>query len=163
MRKRGSSRKKLRIRMPRKKRPPTTAIAAAAARMRPVRVGGMRPRLTGMRRRARRKVSSSVSGSALAAFLAGLRLPVRSGETSCVILARAADVAAGRKNSSALAHHPRIPLHGLLVSRFLPRPSQVVRFAIQTITRFTRGVLGAISGNLQGYLPGKWVRLRSRP
>ena len=45
-----------------------------------------------------------------------------------------------------LSHHPRTPLHGLLVSRFLPRPSQVVRFAIQTITRFS----GDFSEQLHG-------------
>ena len=62
-------------------------------------------------------------------------------------------------------HRPRTPLHGLLVSRFLPRPSQVVRFAIQTISRFSgdcfrqfQGMLG-VSPLEMGALAGQseWV------
>src|ERR1700734_4190184 len=48
--------------------------------------------------------------------------------------------------------HLRTPLHGLFVSRFLPRPSQVVRFAFQTITRIAPGIFR----DSQGYLCGKW-------
>jgi len=66
MRNRGSSRKKLRIRVARRNRPPKAMTTATAARNAACPGGGMRPRLTGMRRRARRNVSSSVSGSASA-------------------------------------------------------------------------------------------------
>jgi hypothetical protein len=157
MRKRGSSRKKLRIRIARKNRPPTAMTAATAARMRPVLVGGMRPRLTGMRRRARRNVSSSVSGSPSAGCLAGLRLPVRSEETSCVILARAADVAAGRKNcstgSSSANTVTRFACESIFATpesgREICHPNYIAVF---------QGLLRAFSRNLRGISLGNGLK-----
>ncbi len=59
MRKRGSSLKKLRIKIATHTSPAKTTIAPAAAEMRPTRVVGTRPRRTGTRRRARKNPSSS--------------------------------------------------------------------------------------------------------
>ncbi len=120
---------------------PSATTTATAARMRPARVGGMRPRRTGTRRRARRKLSSSLSGSPPAACSAGLRLPVAQ-ERHPALFWRAPSTRPRGGKTAPPVHRPRIPLHGLLVSRFLPRPSQVVRFAIQTITWFSRDCSG---------------------
>ena len=160
MRKRGSSRKKLRIRMARKNRPPTAMRAATAARMRPVLVGGMRPRRTGMRRRARRKVSASVSGSASAGCLAGLRLAVRSEETSCVILARAGDVAAGRKNCSPGSSSANTVTR-LVCESIFATPESGREICHPNYIAVFRGLLQAISGNVRGISLGKGCTSRT--
>jgi hypothetical protein len=98
MRKRGSSRKKLRMPIASKNSKPSTRTIATAAAMRPLRVVGTSPRRTGTRQRARRKPSSPGSSSALPAGSAGLR--VRPGVIGCGAFARAVEGAAGRKNSS---------------------------------------------------------------
>ncbi len=142
MRKRGSSRKKLRMPIASNTSPPIARTTAAAAAMRPTRLVGMSPRRTGTRRRARRKASSSRSSPSPLACSAGLRAALRSGCDLLRLFWRAPSMQPRGDKTAPSVHHPRTPLHGLLVSRFLPRPSQVVRFAIQTIAWFPRKCLG---------------------
>jgi hypothetical protein len=98
MRKRGSSRKKLRMPIASKNNKPSARTTTAAAAMRPLRVVGTSPRRTGTRQRARRNPSSPGSSSAPPAGSAGLR--VRPGVMGCGAFARAVDGSAGRKNCS---------------------------------------------------------------
>ena len=96
MRKRGSSRKKLRIPIASNTSPPIATTKPAAAAMRPQRLVGISPRRTGTRRRARRKASSSRSALSPVACPACLRAALRPDAASCGVLARVVDAAAGR-------------------------------------------------------------------